>query len=179
MAKHVEIKSLEALYDAYAGSVFNYLLRLSGDRPLAEDLTSETFFRAILAIDSFRGDANVKTWLIRIARNLYLRRVEREQRLISLEAMQAKGFQLYAPQASPEKRLLQKEHGEAIQAALLRLSENDRTLLLLVSQEGMPHKDIAVILDISVSAVKVRLHRARLRFAMAIEKEQKLGDQNG
>jgi RNA polymerase sigma-70 factor (ECF subfamily) len=179
MAERNQIKSLTALYEAYSGPVFNYLLRLSGDRPLAEDLTSETFFRAVLAIDSFRGDANVKTWLIRIARNLYLRRAAREQRSISLEAMQAGGFQVPAPQASPEKSLLDQERGEAIQAALLALSESDRTLLLLVSQEDLPQRDIAEVLDISVSAVKVRLHRARGRFAKALAQVQKTGVKNG
>jgi RNA polymerase sigma-70 factor (ECF subfamily) len=163
-----EVTSLKTLFELHSPSVFSYLLRLSGDRALAQDLTSETFYKAILAIDSFRGDASVKTWLLRIARNLYLRHAKREQRNTSLETMQAEGVSFITPQPGPEAEVIQKERDQAIQKALLRLSENDRTILLLTSQENMAYREIGEVLEISVSAVKVRIHRARQRFAIAL-----------
>jgi RNA polymerase sigma-70 factor (ECF subfamily) len=163
-----EVKSLKTLFEQYSPSIFSYLLRLSGDRVLAEDLTSETFYKAILAIDGFRGDASVKTWLLRIARNLYLRRSQREQRNTSLETMQEGGASFIAPQPGPEAEVIRRERDRAIQEALLTLSENDRTILLLSSQENMAYSEIANVLEISVAAVKVRIHRARQRFAIAL-----------
>lgn len=163
-----EVRSLKTLFEEYSPSVFSYLLRLSGDRALAQDLTSETFYKAILAIDGFRGDASVKTWLLRIARNLYLRRTQREQRSTSLETMQDGGANFITHQPSPEDEVIQQEHDQAIQQALLALSEDDRTILLLTSQENMVYREIANVLEISVGAVKVRIHRARKRFAIAL-----------
>lgn len=164
-----EINSLKDLFEQYSTSVFSYLLRLSGDRALAQDLTSETFYRAVLSIDGFRGDASVKTWLLRIARNLFLRRAKHEQRKTSLESMQEEGAKFSAPQPGPEAEVIRQESVQDIQQALLALSENDRTILLLSSQENMAYREIAHVLDVSVSAVKVRIHRARQRFAVALD----------
>jgi RNA polymerase sigma-70 factor (ECF subfamily) len=163
-----EVRSLKTLFQQYSPSVFSYLLRLSGDRALAQDLTSETFYKAILAIDGFRGDASVKTWLLRIARNLYLRRTQREQRNTSLETLREGGTNFITQQPGPEDEVIRQERDEAIQQALLALSENDRTILLLSSQEHMSYREIAKVLEISVAAVKVRIHRARKRFAVAL-----------
>lgn len=163
-----EVKSLKTLFEQYSPSVFSYLLRLSGDRALAQDLTSETFYKAILAIDGFRGDASVKTWLLRIARNLYLRHSQREHRNTSLETMQEGGANFTTLQPGPEAEVIRRERDRAIQEALLTLSENDRTILLLSSQECMAYREIANVLEISVAAVKVRIHRARQRFAIAL-----------
>lgn len=87
-----EIRNLEELYQAYAGSVYGYLLRLSGDPALADDLTSETFFQAMLGLDGFAGRSSVKTWLLRIARYLYIRRSQRERRHTSLESLEDQGI---------------------------------------------------------------------------------------
>jgi RNA polymerase sigma-70 factor (ECF subfamily) len=157
------------LFDRHAGAVYGYLLRLSGDRSVADELTSETFLRAMLALDGFRGDASVKTWLLRIARNLYLNRVKKERRLTSLDALVEQGASFSAAQPGPEDSTLAREQGEALQRALLSLSESDRSILLLASQEKLSYKEIARVLDITVAAVKVRIFRARQRLARAMD----------
>ncbi len=164
------LRSPADLYDRYARVVFSYLLRLSGNRSLADDLTGETFYRALIALDSFRGEASVKTWLLRIARNLYLRRCERERRSTSLDALQEQGVAFPAP-SDPENDLLNDEKSRAIQHALLALSESDRSILLLSADEEMSCEEIAQVLEISVTAVKVRLYRARRRLAEALSEE--------
>jgi RNA polymerase sigma factor (sigma-70 family) len=169
--KSEEVHSLEELYERYSGPVFDYLLRVSGDRPLADELTGETFYRAMLALDGFRGEASVKTWLLRIARNLYLRRAEREQRSVSLDDLEEQGLSFATPQAGPEKELLRDERSRAIQRALLSLREGDRSILLLSAREDLSCRHIGEVLDISVTAVKVRLYRARRRLASALSEE--------
>ncbi|MGC9350130.1 MAG: RNA polymerase sigma factor [Anaerolineae bacterium] len=166
-----EVHNLSELYERYSGPVFGYLLRLSADPSVADELTGETFYRAMLALDSFRGDASVKTWLLRIARNLYFRRAQRDKRTCSLEQIEAWGGVFSATEATPETELLERERSSAIQRALLSLSESDRSILLLKAQEGMLCKEIASVLDISISAVKVRLYRARRRLAAALVEE--------
>jgi RNA polymerase sigma-70 factor (ECF subfamily) len=166
-----KVRSLAELYVQYSGSVFDYLLRVSGDRPLAEELTGETFYRAMLALDGFRGEASVKTWLLRIARNLYLRRAERERRSISLDELEERGLSFAAQQPDPETALLRQERSQAIQRALLSLRESDRSILLLSAREDMSCRQIGEILGISVTAVKVRLYRARRRLVFTLSAE--------
>jgi len=163
------VHNLSELYDRYSGPVFGYLLGLCADPGLADELTGETFYRAMLALDGFRGEASVKTWLLRIARNLYLRRARRDERIHSLEAIQDRGRAFAATdRTNPEAAMLRRERDQAIQRALLSLSESDRSILLLKAREKMLCREIAQVLDISVSAVKVRLYRARRRLAAAL-----------
>ena len=110
-----EVRSLAALYKKYSGAVFGYLLHLSGNRTLADELTAEAFYRAIRALDGFRGDASVKTWLMRITRNLYLRRRERDKRLISLEEVQERGVAFVSSSSDPEATVLRQEKSRIIQ----------------------------------------------------------------
>ena len=125
----------------------------------------------MLALDKFRGDASVKTWLLRIARNLYLARMKRDRRTTSLEALVENGASFSVEQAGPEDTFLNQELGEALQRALLALSEADRSILLLASVEKLPQKAISQVLEISIPAVKVRLFRARQRLARELDKE--------
>ena len=167
--KHPEIDSLDDLYEAYASSVFSYLLHLSGNRTLADELTGETFYRAMLALDGFCGDSTVKTWLLRIARNLYLRLNQKEQRISSFEALQEQGITFQGKQQDPETAVLIREQHHALLHALQQLSEQDRTLLLLITQEEIPQRDVAQLLGITVAATKVRLFRARQRLAVFLK----------
>ena len=167
------VTNLDEGFEYYADSVFKYLFYLSGDSPLAEDLTGETFLRAIIAIDGFRGDASLKTWLLRIARNLYLRRVKREKPMVSLEQLHAVGQEIAInPQPSAETEVLRQEQQRMAQQAMLSLSENDRSILILSSIEKLPYREIAKVLNISVPAVKVRVHRARQRLAAILQSEE-------
>lgn len=69
----------------YFDDVYRYLLSLSGSESTAEELTSETFFRAMDALDRFRGECSVRVWLCQIAKNLYYSQLRREKRLAPLE----------------------------------------------------------------------------------------------
>lgn len=164
-----EVRNVADLFDQYAGAVYGYLLRLSGDRELADDLTNETFYRAMLALEGFRGESSVKTWLLRIARNLYLNRVKREKRLTSLDALEEAGISFTAPHPGPETVALHREQNEALEHALLALSELDRSILLLASQEKLSYQEISQVVGLSVAAIKVRIFRARQRLARMLE----------
>ena len=110
--RRLDQQALERVHDAYYPALFRYIAYKVGDRETAEDLTSETFLRAIIAIDGFRGDASIKTWLLRIARNLYLRYRDREKRSISLEHLQANGWEFSEhPQFEPENQMSQLHMG--------------------------------------------------------------------
>ena len=70
----------EDVYKAYFGPVYRYLLRLSGDEQLAEELAAETFFRALRAAEGFRGECEVRVWLCQIAKNAYYTHQKKSRR---------------------------------------------------------------------------------------------------
>lgn len=166
-----DVKNWEEFFERYSPAVFGYLHRLSGDRHLAEDLTSETFYRAMRAIDGFRGDSSLKTWLLRIARNLYLNRKRRDERSSSLDELEEKGIATAAEDPDPESRMIREEESDMVRRALRELSEEDRSILLLSAEEELSCREIGEVLGISVTAVKTRLFRARRRLAGFLERE--------
>ena len=76
----------EEVYTAYFKSVYHYIWQLSGSEQLAEELTSETFFKAMGAIDRFRGDCDLRVWLCQIAKNAYFSYCRRHKAAPSLDA---------------------------------------------------------------------------------------------
>jgi RNA polymerase sigma-70 factor (ECF subfamily) len=165
-----EARNWEEFFERYSPAVFGYLHRMSGDPHLAEDLTSETFYRALRSIDGFRGDSSVKTWLLRIARNLYLNRKRRDERTSSLDELEEKGMMKAAEDPNPESRFIRQEESDVARRALRALTEDDRSILLLSAEEGLSCREIGEVLGISVTAVKTRLFRARRRLAGLLEK---------
>jgi RNA polymerase sigma-70 factor, ECF subfamily len=146
------------LYDRYASDVRRFALFLCGDSALADDITSETFLRAWSSAAPIR-EATVKSYLFTIARNLYLQELRgRDRRRELPEEVAAAG-------ADPERRASGRASLAAVLAALERLPEIDRSALLMRAQDAMPYDEIARALGISAVAVRVKVHRARLKLA--------------
>ena len=103
----------EEVYAVYFNDVYRFLLSLCGSESTAEELTSETFFRAMSALDRFRGDCSVRVWLCQIARNLYLSQKRREGRLLPLETCGAavEGHEGAAAEHSEAERIQTLLHG--------------------------------------------------------------------
>jgi len=147
-----------ALYKKYAPDVYHFALYLSGERGEAEDITSETFVRVWASSEPIRV-ATVKGYLFTIARNLYLQGLRKKSRQVALDE------DLRDPQASPHAQAEQKEELRAVLARLQKLPEIDRAALLMRAFDETPYEEIAQALGISLAAVKVKIHRARLALA--------------
>ena len=148
-------REFSSLYRAYADDVFRFALYLCGERADAEDIASETFVRAFTAREPVRM-ATAKGYLFTIARNLYLQRARTRSRHVALDT------ELRDPHAGPD---IQAERNEELAAVLERLQllpEVSRTALLMSAADGLPYDEIARALGLSLAAVKVRIHRARL-----------------
>lgn len=164
------MKRLRELYDRYKGAVFGYLYRMTGSPIEAEDLTQETFYQAILSLHRFRGDAPVVTWLLRIARNLYLKRLRRLGRETPVESVDDL---VPGSDPSPDQFLVEMDEQEAVRTALSRLPEQYRTVLVLREVQGLSHAEIGLILEKSESTVRVLVHRARQRLAERYLEEER------
>ena len=147
-----------ALYKKYAPDVYHFALYLSGERGEAEDITSETFVRAWASSEPIRM-ATVKGYLFTIARNLFLQGLRKKSRHVVLDE------DLRDPKASPYAQAEQKAELRAVLDGLQKLPEIDRAALLMRAFDEMPYEEIARALGISLAAVKVKIHRARLALA--------------
>jgi RNA polymerase sigma-70 factor (ECF subfamily) len=156
------MNDLGVLYERYAPDVFRFALYLSGDRDEAADLTSEAFVRAWTAPEPLRM-ATVKGYLFTIARNLYLQGLRRKKRHVELDEVLQES--LPDPAAGPLRRAEESSEIRTVLAALQKLPELDRAALLMRAMDELPYEEIARALGISLAAVKVKIHRARLALA--------------
>jgi RNA polymerase sigma-70 factor (ECF subfamily) len=155
------------LYERYASDVFRFAMYLCRNRAQAEDITAETFVRVWTTSGEIRV-ATVKAYLLTIARNLYLSDLRRSVREVALEeAGQVPDYEgnlaCHADQKAALAHVLQ---------ALGQLKENDRAVLLMRAQDEMSYEQIAQALGLSMVAVKVRIHRARLRLAELCQRKE-------
>lgn len=148
----------EALYKKYAPDIFRFAMYLSGNRSDAEDITSETFVRAWTAPERI-AMATVKGYLLAIARNLFLQGLRKRARAVPLDE------RIRDPRPGPEAEAETKAEYDAVMAGLRRLPEDDRAALLMSALERLPYGEIARALGISLAAVKMKIHRSRLKLS--------------
>ena len=163
--------AFETMIDRYSGDVYAVLYRLTENPEEAADLTQDTFLRALRAIKGFRGDAELKTWLIRIAINESRNRFRwwkrrRRDTTVSLDATigqsEATIGQMIADNSvSPEDAALEREREVALQAALLELPAVYREAIILCDIEGMSYEETAAAIGCGIGTVKSRISRGR------------------
>ena len=145
------------LYTRYATDIYRFALFLCGDAAQAEDITAETFARALTGKAPLVS-ATVKGYLLTIARNLHLEQVRRQKRHTELPEELADS----APHL--EHVISAKTELEALQVHLQTFPEVDRAALLL-RVDGVAYDEIANVLNISLASAKVKVHRLRLKLA--------------
>ncbi|HEY2787304.1 MAG TPA: sigma-70 family RNA polymerase sigma factor [Fimbriiglobus sp.] len=154
------------LIDAHYQGLYRYAYRLTGSAADAEDLTQETFGKAMARLSQLREKDKAKGWLFRILRNAYLHRVRDDKRskVIPLD-----GFADVA-QPEPEPRSWEID-SERLQHALCELDESFRTPLILFYFEEFSYKDIADQLDLPIGTVMSRLARAKAYLKAKLSEE--------
>jgi len=164
------MESVKELYEIYEPYVFKYLYGLSLNYHVAEELTQETFFQIIKSFYSFRGECHVKTWIYKIARNVYFQWYRKKG--VSILHIGDELFDI-AGKGGPEESFEKKEKHQAIVYTLMQISEKYREILWLRDWQALSYEEIAAVTNKSISWVKVNIHRARLEFKKNyIEKEE-------
>ncbi len=159
------MKTLHQIYQQYAPAVYQFALGLSGDHAWADDLVAETFVRALVSPNPIR-EATVKGYLFTITRNLYLQQLRKDRRRVALDDNNASNT------PGPESVLQNQETIQNLLVALQQLSDLDRTILLMRAHHELSYADIATALGLSLSAVKVRIFRARRKLSDLIQEKQ-------
>jgi RNA polymerase sigma-70 factor (ECF subfamily) len=155
------------LYDLYAKEVFRFALWLSGDRFEAEDITSETFVRIWVRFDSIRTET-LKAYLFTIARNIYLKKRRNINKQVAIDDSYPD------PHPNPEQLIDSRLELLRIQNTIQKLPEVDRTAFALRVQHDLPYAEIARILEISLTAAKVKVHRVRKKL-LATSDDKEIG----
>lgn len=144
----------------YQNRVFRFLLRLTGCREEAMELTQDTMIKALRALDGWRPDATFATWLFRIANNAATDRLRRRKVVKYVPFEEHMDFP--DPAAGPEEALQSAQRTRILDAALQRLRDDYRQVLLLREIEEMSYAEIGEVLGLRVGTVKSRIARARL-----------------
>ncbi len=145
------------LFEEHHVAVFNYLRRVLNDDALAMDLTQETFLRVLDAVERLNDVRNPRAWVFRIATNLAFNALKRKRRFAWLPLFGK-------DQVQHQQQFTEGVHRRlVIERALARLPAEQRSVLLLYAYYGFRVREIAEMMDLSESAVKMRLYRARER----------------
>jgi RNA polymerase sigma-70 factor (ECF subfamily) len=178
--KRHDAAAFEQLVTERTGDIYGLLFRLTGDAEEARDLAQETFLRAFQAIEKFRGDADLKTWLYRIAINQARNRWRwwrrrRRDATVSLDATVGEREQTVATHledanaSDPEQETLARERQNQLREALHGLRSAYREAVVLRDIEGLTYEEIAATLQINIGTVKSRLARGRLELRRKLE----------
>lgn len=142
---------------------YSLAYRLTGNAEDARDVCQEAYLRAFRGLRRFRGDARFTTWLYRITANCASTQLGRRRRHRHEELDDDVDINDESPAVDPEARAESSTLRDSVQRALAALPPRLRTVVVLRDIYDLSHEGIAAELGISVSAAKVRLHRARLR----------------
>jgi RNA polymerase sigma-70 factor, ECF subfamily len=159
-----EAAAFDEIVTRYQVRLFRFAYRLLRDRAEAEDAVQETFVRAYRALPAYRPDGFFSSWIYRIALNECRRRIRSRRATVGLE------FAVTAASGpDPQSLALASERNHILRQAVDALPEHYRLVMVLFYFEELSVDQIARTLEVSVSAVKVRLHRGRERLATRLE----------
>lgn len=151
-----------AAYEQSRDAVYGYLMYMTRDAELAEDLSQEVFLRMFLHLGKFREESSVRTWALTIARNVFLSYAKRKHPVLLQEQDLEPMPDINSNQ--PEEEALKKEQAEKVHRCLMCLGEQERTVLLLRDFEELSYEEIAKVMGLKAEVVKSRIHRARQKF---------------
>lgn len=176
--RHATPATAEEVFHQYGPRVYNLARRMLGSDADAEDVTQDVLLQVIRKLPTFRGEAAFPTWLHRVTVNAALshreKRARRQQREIHdpIDRLFENGSHQHPVRGwsvGPLDQALDHETHRLVEQAIADLPEHYRDVFVLADVEGLPNAEIAAMLGDSVSAVKNRLHRARVlvRHALA------------
>lgn len=147
---------IEKLYQDYFAVVYKYILSISRDPLTAEEITQETFFKAMKKIDSYRGDCSIRVWLCQIAKNLYYDDLKKQSRFEKLTE------EYVDASLSVEETMVRDADRKLINQILHSLKEPYKEVFTLRAYGELSFSEIAELFDKTTSWARVTYHRARM-----------------
>lgn len=173
----VELLTPEIVFRDHVPRVYNLAKRMLNNDADAEDVTQDVLLQVVRKLSTFRGEAAFTTWLHRVTVNAALavrrKRNQRDEHRVHDPLENFTNDGQHAGHVRPWPRLpddvaLDQEQHEMIEQAIAQLPETYRDVFVLADVQELPNAEIGELLDLSVAAVKSRLHRARLMMREAL-----------
>jgi len=171
-------EDFDKIYEEFSPKIVGYLRRLVGEHD-AQDVAQQVFMKVNSALENFRGDSSLPTWIYKVATNAAIDHLRKSSSglgaLVTGDLADDESFSgddaMVAEGSAPslDTHLIRKEMNVCIRGVVEALPENYRSVLVLSELEGFTNTEIADVLDISLEAVKIRLHRSRTRLRKELE----------
>ena len=157
----------EQIYSTYFKSVYLYVMQVSGNEHIAEEITSETFFKAINSIDSFRGDCDMRVWLCQIAKNTYFSYLKKNKKVLSIDESDLQN--VADPDAGIDVQIGEQEEARLIRKILHDMSDPYKEVFMWRVFGELSFKEIADLYGKTDNWACVTYHRARKMIKSRLE----------
>ncbi len=157
----------EQIYSTYFKSVYLYVMQVSGNEHIAEEITSETFFKAINSIDSFRGDCDMRVWLCQIAKNTYFSYLKKNKKVLSIDESDLQN--VADPDAGIDVQIGEQEEARLIRKILHDMSDPYKEVFMWRVFGELSFNEIADLYGKTDNWACVTYHRARKMIQSRLE----------
>lgn len=161
----------EVISTEYLNGLYSYAMVLTRNHAEAEDLVQETYVRALQAMSRLRPDSNIKSWLFKILRNVWLnqlRKLRTGPRIVSADAEDGSAVDLVDPRKDSHDTYVSNMERERVRGAIQQLPSDFREIILLREFEELSYHEIAEVLDCPAGTVMSRLARARSKLRVLL-----------
>jgi len=165
------VTEFEKIYKDYFNDVFLYIRRLSGDEHVAEEITGETFFKAMKAIKNFRGECDIRVWLCQIAKNCYYTHIKKAGRYAEVEDIEA--LEAAERSDSVEEHVLSRDEAARIRAVLHDVKDPYKEVFMWRVFADLSFKQIGQIFGKTENWACVTYHRARNMIKERLEEQNR------
>lgn len=159
---------MEEIYKEYAKKIYNYLLNLTNDKDIAEELLQETFYSAVKNINKFKHESNIKTWLYTIAKNKWNDYYKKNKKSNEIQMIEESQDYLYA---TIEEEFLNKEELISVYRRIHKLDEKSKEIVYLRVGTNFSFKEIADLVGSTEENVRVIFHRAKIKLKEDLKNE--------
>lgn len=165
----MENETFNEIYENYAKQVYHFLLNLSGNHDTAEELTQETFVKAYLNLDNFRGECRLYVWLCQIGKNLYFNYIKKEARYTPISEI----THMPSDGQSVEDVVLAKDAAKELMRAISELPEPYQSVFVYHVFSQMSYNEIGTILSKTDTWARVTYYRAKIKLQSILKEEMR------
>lgn len=155
--KEGKVEKLAILFEKHYVKLFNFFLRLTGNRGTSEDLVQDVFYRILKYRTTYHGRSKFTVWMYQIARNAHIDHLRKQKKDIALEDQWE---EVVSPEPSPHQEVEYGQEVALMRQALSRLPLKKREILVLSRYQNMKYREIAELLGCHIGTVKTYVHRA-------------------
>jgi RNA polymerase sigma factor (sigma-70 family) len=155
--KEGKVEKMAVLFEKHHVPLFNFFMRLTGNRNISEDLVQDVFMRMLKYRSTYQGRSKFTLWMYQIGRNAHIDYLRKKKEELPLDEQWSDPV---TQEASPEEKLEGGQDVQLLRQALAKLPLKKREVLILSRYQNLKYKEIAELMDCHIGTVKAHVHRA-------------------